>query len=123
VRSKRWWNQEIAENRKILGSVKRARKRGEATQQQVKKQQSNLGRIIQQSKTKMWQYFLQLATTDQVWQALRYTKSGGQQTTKTWRSRTVEVVESWDQKAQSIKDEAFPKPLKGGDRKAQEEGG
>jgi len=47
MRSKRWWNQEIAENGKILGSVKRARTRGEATQQQVKKQRGNLNcRII-----------------------------------------------------------------------------
>jgi uncharacterized protein involved in tolerance to divalent cations len=38
ARSKRWWNEEIAENRRILGSLKRARRRGEATQQQVKKQ-------------------------------------------------------------------------------------
>ena len=46
ARSKRWWNQEIVENRKILGSVKIARQRGEATQQKVKKQRSNLQRII-----------------------------------------------------------------------------
>jgi hypothetical protein len=35
ARSKRWWTQEIAENRKILGSIKRVRKRGEATQKQI----------------------------------------------------------------------------------------
>jgi uncharacterized protein involved in tolerance to divalent cations len=57
ARSKRWWNQEIAENRKILGAMKRARNRGAASQQQVKKQRSNLRRIIRQSKTKMWQEF------------------------------------------------------------------
>ena len=33
---------EIVENRRILGSIRRARKKGEASQQQVKKQQSNL---------------------------------------------------------------------------------
>jgi hypothetical protein len=32
VRSKRWWTQEIEENRKILESLKRSRRRGEATQ-------------------------------------------------------------------------------------------
>ena len=60
ARSKRWWMQEIVENRKILGSIKRARKGGVATQQQVKTQQSDLGRIIQQSKPKMWQDFCNL---------------------------------------------------------------
>jgi len=48
TRSKRWWTVEIAENRKILGSIKRARKKGEASQQQVKKQRSNLRRMIRQ---------------------------------------------------------------------------
>jgi len=38
ARSKRWWNEEIAENRRILGSLKRARRRGEAAQKQVEKQ-------------------------------------------------------------------------------------
>jgi uncharacterized protein involved in tolerance to divalent cations len=113
ARSKRWWNQEIAENRKIFGSIKRARKSGETTQQPVKRQRSNLRRIIRQLKTKMWQGFLQAGTQDQVWQALRYTKPGSQQTTKTLRSRMGEVAESWDQKAELIKEEAFPKPLKG----------
>jgi uncharacterized protein involved in tolerance to divalent cations len=87
ARFRRWWNEEIAENRKFLGSLKRARRRGEATQQQVKKQQSNVRRIIRQSKMKMWQDFLSSATKNQIWQALRYTKPGGQQTTKVLKSR------------------------------------
>jgi len=37
ARSKRWWTKEIAENRNILAFIKRSRKRGEATQRQVKK--------------------------------------------------------------------------------------
>jgi len=95
-----WWMAEIAENRKILGSIRRARKRGEASQQQVKKQRSNLRRIIRQSKMKMWQKFLSSATRDQVWQALRYMKPGGQQTTKALRFRSREVAESWEENAE-----------------------
>jgi len=123
ARSKRWWNEEITENRRILGSLKRARRRGEATQQQVKKQRSNVRRIIRQSKTKMWQDFLSSATQDQVWQALRYTKLGGQQTTKALKSRDGVVAESWEDKAELIKEEAFPRPLKGVERKAPKKGG
>ena len=123
AKSKRWWNEEITENRRILGSLKRARRRGEATQQQVKKQRSNVRRIIRQSKTKMWQDFLSSATRDQIWQALRYTKPGGQQTTKALKSSDGVVAESWDDKAELIKEKAFPKPLKGVERKAQDEGG
>jgi len=121
-RSKRWWTVEIAENRKILGSIKRARKKWDASQQQVKKQRSNLRRMIRQLKTEMWRQFLTSATRDQVWQGLRYTKPGGQQTTRALKSRTGEVAESWEEKAELIKEEAFPKPLKGVERKAQEEG-
>jgi len=72
---------------------------------------------------KIRQDFLQSVTKVQIWQALRYTKPRGQQTTKGLRSRTEEVVESWDQKAELIKEEAFPKPLKGVERKTKEEGG
>jgi len=71
----------------------------------------------------MWQDFLSSTTKDQVWQALRYTKPGGQQTTKALKSRDGVVAESWEEKAELIKEEAFPKPLKGVERKAQEEGG
>jgi len=123
ARSKRWWTAEIAENRKILGSIQRARKRGEALQQQVKRQRSNLQRMIRQSKIEMWRKFLTSATKDQVWQALRYTKPGRQQMTKALKSRTGDVVESWEEKAELINEEAFPKPLKSVERKAQEEGG
>jgi len=123
ARSKKWWNAEIAENQKILGSIKRARMKGEASQQQVKRQRSNLRRMIRQAKTEMWKKFLTSATRDQVWQALRYTKPGGQQTTKALRCRTGEVAESLEEKAELIKEEAFPKPLKGVESKAQDERG
>jgi len=42
---------------------------------------------------------------------------------KALRSRSGEVVESWQEKAEITKEEAFPKPLKGVERKAEEEGG
>jgi hypothetical protein len=106
-----------------LGSIKRSRKRGEATQQQVKKQRSTLRRIIRQSKMKIWQDFLGSATIQQVWQALRYTKPGGQQITKTLRSRRGEVAESWEDKVKLIQEEAFPKPLEGVRWKAPDKGG
>jgi len=115
--------QEIVDNRKILGLIKRARRKGEPSQQQVRRQRSNLRRMIRQSKMEMWRKFLTSATRDQVWQALRYTKPWGQQSMKALRSRSGEVAECWEEKAELIKEEAFPKPLKGVERKAQEEGG
>jgi hypothetical protein len=50
-------------------------------------------------------------------------KLGGQQTINTLMSRTREVAESWLQKAELIKEEAFLIPLKGVDKRAEEEGG
>lgn len=64
--SKRWWTAEIEESRKILGFIKRFRKRGEAKQQQVKKEWSNLRWMIWLSKTKLWSDFLGSATSQQV---------------------------------------------------------
>jgi len=43
--------------------------------------------------------------------------------TKSLRSRNGVVAESWEEPAALIKEEAFPKPLKRVERKAQEEGG
>jgi len=114
---------EIAENPMILGSIYSAKNKEEASRQQVRRQQSNLRRMIRQSKMETWRKFLTSATRDQVWQALRYTKPGGQQTTKSLRSRNGEMAESWMEKAELIKEQAFPKPLVGVERKAQEEGG
>jgi len=84
---------------------------------------ADVGRMIRKLTTDMWQKIFSSATRDQVWQALRYTNPGGQQTTKASGSRSGEVVESWAEKAELIKEEAFLKPLKGVSRKAQEEGG
>jgi len=94
----------------------------EASHKQVKKQQGNLRRIIPQSKRNECKRFLSSAKRDQVWQALRYTKQGGQQTTKALTSRSGVVAQSWKDKAELIKEEEFPKPLKGAERKAQEQG-
>jgi len=38
------------------------------------------------------------------------------------RSRNGEMAESWEDNAELIKEEAFPKPLEGVGRKAQDEG-
>jgi len=43
--------------------------------------------------------------------------------TNSLRSRSGEVVESWEEKAELMKEEAFPKPLSSVERNAQEEGG
>jgi hypothetical protein len=96
---------------------------GEASQQQVRSQRSNRRRIIRMSKTEMWQEFLSTAISEKVWQALRYTKPGWQQTTKALWSRSGEVVESWEEKAELIKEEVFPKPLKGVEWRARKVGG
>ena len=57
-----------------------------------------------------------------MWQVLKYSKPGGQQTTKALKSREGVVGESWEEKDELIKEEAFPKPLKGVERKARKEG-
>jgi len=85
---------EMAENRQVLGLIKRAVNKGEATQPHLKRHRSYLGRIIRQWKTEMWWKCLTSAMRDKVRQALRYTKPGGQRTTKALRSRSGEVAYS-----------------------------
>lgn len=97
--------------------------RGEALQQQIKKQQSNLQRTFRQSKTNTWQGFLNSATNDQVFQPLRYMKPDGQQPTNTLKFRSGEVEESQKPKEELINEEVFPKPLKGKEQKVQVEEG
>jgi len=67
--------------------------------------------------------FLHSALGDQGCQVLRFMKPGGQQTTKTLKPRSGAVAESWEEKAELIQEEAFPKPLNGVESKAQEKGG
>jgi hypothetical protein len=62
-------------------------------------------------------------SSQQVLQTLQYKKAGGQQTTKSFRSRTGEVAEAWEDIAKLIQDEAFPILLEGVQQKAPENGG
>ena len=54
---------------------------------------------------------------------MRYPKPGGQQTTKTLISSCGEVVETWEDNAGLIQEEAFPKPLEGVRWNVPEKGG
>jgi hypothetical protein len=54
---------------------------------------------------------------------MSYTKPGGQQIVKNLKSKTGEVVESWERKTQLLTEVAFPRPLKGVKVKAREERG
>jgi endonuclease/exonuclease/phosphatase family metal-dependent hydrolase len=110
ARSKRWWSTEIGEKRRILGSLKRMRRRGRASAQEVKIARKELRRVIRKAKRECWQHFLQEAQGEQVWQALRYTSPQTDSTTQALRGEDGEVAATIAEKEEIIIRSAFPTP-------------
>ena len=71
-RSKRWWNPELQELRKILG--KGRRKKRVAGISRVQEARRNLRRAIRKAKKECWNRFLQAAEGRELWTATGYTK-------------------------------------------------
>lgn len=75
-RSKRWWNDDIREQRKKLGRAvnQHNRRGGEERWNTVVKERAYLKKIIRKSKKECWEKWLQSADGDHVWDVLRGTK-------------------------------------------------
>ena len=83
ARSKRWWNKEIVEKRKLLGRAKRrlrrCRKEGlefelEEREGAVKWAEKALRNEIRKAKRRTWEDFLHRADGNNVWSIMTYTK-------------------------------------------------
>jgi hypothetical protein len=59
ARSKRWWNQDIAETRRILGYIKRLFKKRETNHASVKEARKVVKKAINSSKKDTWNTFVQ----------------------------------------------------------------
>jgi hypothetical protein len=122
ARSKRWWSQTIMEKRRILGHWKRERRAGRSSEVKVKAARKDLRKTIRAEKRDMWNTFLQQAEEEQVWRALKYTGQKGEETVKALRNERGEMVTSWEEKAELIKQVGFPEPLKGDECEVKGEG-
>jgi ribonuclease HI len=123
ARSKRWWNQDIADKRKVLGAMKRMMRRGETNHASVKEARKVMKSAINGSKKDSWNTFVQEAEGEQVWKALKYTRGSNSLTVKPLRKQDGNLATSWEDKAEQIKRVGFPKPLQGIQKKAKSEGG
>jgi hypothetical protein len=112
ARSKRWWSAEIGEKRRILGSLKRMRRRSPqlVSAQEVKTARRELRRTIRKAKRECWQGFLQEAQGEQVWQALRYTSPRMDSTTQALKGEHGETAATIAEKEELIVRSAFPTP-------------
>jgi hypothetical protein len=112
ARSRRWWTAEISEKRRILGSLKRMRRKNRASvpAQEIKEARRELRRIIRKAKRDCWHAFLQDAQGKQVWQALRYTNPRTNAATGVLRDEDGNTATTIEAKEELIVAAAFPPP-------------
>jgi len=107
MRSKRWWNSEIAGLRNELGKARR--KDRDYRTHASKATRRELQRAIRRAKKACWNSFLENATSEDVWTAARYRTPRPDNSAKTlirgdWTAITHEDKECM------ILDSAFPEP-------------
>jgi hypothetical protein len=112
ARSRRWWTAEISEKRRILGSLKRMRRKNRASvpAQEIKEARRELRRIIRKAKRDCWHAFLQDAQGEQIWQALRYTNPRTNAATGALRDEDGNTATTIEAKEELIVAAAFPAP-------------
>jgi len=69
ARSKRWWNGEIKKRRSALGREMRRGRRSEA----AARAKTELQKSIRQSKSRMWNDYMQNLRGGEVWRAAKFT--------------------------------------------------
>jgi hypothetical protein len=122
-KSKRWWNQDITEKRKVLGALKRMMREGKTNHASIKEAGKVMKKAIESSKKDFWNTFVQEAEGEQMWKALKYTRGNNSLTVKPLRKTDGILATSWEDKAHLIKEVGFPKPLQGIQKSAQTSGG
>ena len=107
MRSKRWWNNEIAELRKELGKPRRADRhhRTGAT----KTARRELRRAIRRAKKACWKSFLEDATSEDVWTAARYTNPRPDDSARPLVCGDRTAI-THEEKERMILESAFPAP-------------
>jgi len=107
MRSKRWWNQEITDLRKELGKARRADRdhRTGAT----RAARRSLRRAIRKAKKACWNNFLENASSEDVWTAVKYTSPRPDDSAKPLISGDQTAI-TREEKEHMILTAAFPAP-------------
>jgi len=104
MRSKRWWNDEIAELRKELGKARRADR-----YQRTGAARRDLRRAIRTAKKAFWNNFLENASSEDAWTAARYTNPRPDDSARPLISGE-RIAVTHEEKEQLILEAAFPEP-------------
>ena len=119
--SKRWWNEEVAEARKVWAKNKKRLSESEAYREELKQARNQYYRTIRKAKRLCWQNFLQgsepkplshdqLPDQRRCWTALKYTKQLQFKTMPTLRDADGCSATSMTAKEALVRKSAFPKP-------------
>ena len=107
MRSKRWWNDEIAELRRELGKARpKARDHRTGATRAVRRE---LRRAIRRAKKACWNSFLENATSEDMWTAARYTTPRPDDSAKTLISGDRTAI-TYEDMERMILESAFPEP-------------
>jgi hypothetical protein len=104
ARSKRWWNGEIKERRSALRREKRRGRRSEAAAcAKVELQKS-----IRQSKSQMWNDYMQNHRGCEVWRAAKFTNPQAGATAEALTNRDGKQANAIVEKEEMLRGESFP---------------
>jgi len=103
ARSKRWWNADIKERRKVVGREKRRLNSEEAARAKAKLQKS-----IRQSKSKIWSDYLQNLRGAEVWRGARYANARPGMTVEGLTDRQGKQANADTEKDEMLRRESFP---------------
>jgi len=104
TQSKRWWNAEIIEMRSALGREPRRRGRRSEPAARVKAELQN---SIRQSKSRMWNDYLQDLRGGEVWWAAKFTNPRAGATVEALTHREVKQANTIAEREEMLRGESF----------------
>ncbi len=117
--SKRWWNDEVADGRKVWARAKKIYGRDLRYADKLKQARNTYYRIIRKAKRECWQNFLQgqdiaegSHNKNRCWTAFRYTKPQQFKTTPALKDTEGRIATSMKEKEKLVCKAAFPSPPK-----------
>ena len=122
--SKKWWNKEVAEARKIWAKGKKKGGKVTLDREKLKQARNAFYRIVRRAKRECWQKFLEgeeeldrldgtkiySEDKNRCWKALQYTKPRTNRTTLALKGPNDKIVVTMQDKEALVRAYAFPKP-------------
>jgi len=104
AQSKRWWNTDISETRKVVGTEEQSR----PNMVKATRAKAELAKSSTQSKRKMWSEYLQILRGAEVWRAARYRNPRASTTMYALTDREGKQANTSVEKEDMLRLESFP---------------